>query len=185
MRIIHNPVTDAILARRSIRSYTEEKLTEDEVFTLTQCGLWAPSARNRQTTRFAVVQDQRLLERLRQEMTDAAEEPSRWLQAFHYGAPCVIFLFDRRGDRWSGINGAIAAENIHLAAQGLGLGSVLIGIIRDFMFSERGEAWKKRFGVPEDYDFVLAVAVGHPAKPGRDLPRSEENVVYVRGEDEL
>ena len=183
MKIIHNPVTDAILARRSIRSYTEEKLTEDEVYTLAQCGLWAPSARNHQTTRFAVVQDQALLEQLRQEMTEATEEPSGWLKAFHYGAPCVIFLFDRTGDRWTGANAAIAAENIHVAAQGLGLGSVLIGIIRDFMLSERGETWKKRFGIPEDYVFVLAVAVGHPAKPGRDLQRNEENVVYVSGED--
>ena len=182
MEIIHNPVTDAILDRRSIRSYTEEKLTEDEVHTLLQCGLWAPSAHNRQTTRFAVVQDQPLLERLRQEVTEAAEDPSRWLKAFHYGAPCVIFVYDRKGDRWSGVNGAIAAENIHVAAQGLGLGSVLIGIIRDFMLSEKGEAWKKRLGLPEDYEFVLAVAVGHPAKPGRALPRSEENIVYVSGE---
>lgn len=184
MEIIHNPVTDAILDRRSIRSYTDEALTEDEVHTLLQCGLRAPSAHNRQTTRFAAVRDRKLLEKLRLEMTEAAEEPSRWLKAFHYGAPCVIFLFDRRGDRWSGINGAIAAENIHVAAQGLGLGSVLIGIIRDFMLSERGEAWKARFGIPEDYDFVLAVAVGHPDKPGRDLPRDQENIVYVKGEDE-
>ena len=151
--------------------------------TLAQCGLWAPSARNNQTTRFAIVQDQTLLEQLRQEMTDATENPSGWLKAFHYGAPCVIFLFDRKGDRWSGINGAIAAENIHVAAQGLGLGSVLIGIIRDFMLSDRGGEWKRRLGIPEDYEFVLAVAVGHPAKPGRALPRNEENIVYVSGED--
>ena len=183
MEIIHNPVTDAILDRRSIRSYTDEPLTDDEVHTLVQCGLWAPSAHNRQTTRFAVVRDQPLLERLRQEMTEAAEEPSRWLKAFHYGAPCVIFLFDKKDDRWSGINGAIAAENIHLAAQGLGLGSVLIGIIRDFMLSDRGGEWKKRLGIPEEYEFVLAVAVGHTAKPGRALPRNEENIVYVSGED--
>ena len=183
MEIIHNPVTDAILDRRSIRSYTDEKLTEDEVHTLLQCGLWAPSAHNRQTTRFAVVQDQQLLERLRREMTEATEEPSRWLKAFHYGAPCVIFVYDRTGDRWSGVNGAIAAENIHVAAQGLGLGSVLIGVIRDFMLSERGEAWKERLGLPEDCEFVLAVAVGHPAKPGRDLPRNEENIVYVSEEE--
>ena len=181
MEFIHNAVTDAMLQRRSIRSYTEEKLTEDEIHTNLTCGLWAPSARNHQTTRFAVVQDAELLQQLSGELLEGVEKPSRWMENFYYHAPCVIFAYDLADDRWTAVNAAIAAENMHVAAHSLGLGSVLIGIIREFMQSERGEYWKKRLGIPSDYIFTLALAVGHPAEEGRPLPRKEENIIYVEG----
>ena len=184
MNVIHNEVVDAILERRSVRAYTPEKLTEDEVNTIVQCGLWAPSARNHQTTMLAVVQDEKMLRELQEQILEKEEKPSEWLRTFYYSAPCVIFAYDRSGDRWSGTNAAIAAENMHVAAHSLGLGSVLIGIIREFMQSERGDAWKKRFGIPEDYDFAIALAVGHPAGTSAVPPRKGDNAVYVRGDTE-
>jgi len=181
MEFIHNPVTDAMLNRRSIRAYTEQPLTEDEIYTLLQCGVWAPSARNHQTTRYSVVTDPALLQQLSDDLLQGVEAPSKWMLNFYYHAPCVIFAYDECGDRWTHINAAIAAENMHIAAHSMGLGSVLIGIIREFMRSERGEVWKQRLGIPEDYEFTLALAVGHPAEQGKPLERRENTIVYASG----
>ncbi len=173
--LIRNEVVNAILERRSVRGYTSEPLTEDELYTLLQCGLWAPSGRNEQTTMFSVVRNDELMQRLHNEAL--GDSPYK---CFYYGAPCVIFLFDKAGNKWSNINATHAIQNMHVAAHSLGLASIVLGCIKDFMLSDKGEEWKKILNIPEDYDFVLALAVGHPAKEGKALPRDEKNIVYVK-----
>ncbi|MBQ8831290.1 MAG: nitroreductase [Oscillospiraceae bacterium] len=173
--LIKNDVINAIMERRSVRGYTSEPLTEDELYTLLQCGLWAPSGRNDQTTMFSVVQDDELMQRLHNEALGDAP-----FKCFYYGAPCVIFLFDKAGNKWSVANASLAIENMHIAAHSLGLASIILGCIKDYMLSEKGEEWKKILGIPEDYDFVLALAVGHPTDDGKVFPRDEKNIVYVK-----
>lgn len=173
--LIRNEVVNAIMDRRSVRGYTNEALTEDELYTLLQCGLWAPSGRNDQTTMFAVVQDEKLMDKLHEEALSGTP-----FKCFYYGAPCVIFLYDKKGNKWSGDNASLAIENMHLAAHSMGLASIILGCVKDYLLSEKGEEWKKRFGIPEDYDFVLALAVGHPTDEGKILPRDEKNIVFVK-----
>ena len=173
--LIRNEVIDTIMERRSVRGYTNEPLTEDELYTLLQCGLWAPSGKNDQTTMFSVVQDDVLMQRLHNEAL--ADSPYR---CFYYGAPCVIFLYDKAGNKWSNVNASLAIENMHLAAHSIGLKSIILGCIKDYMLSDKGDEWKKILGIPEDYDFVLALAVGHSEKEGKTLPRDEKNIVFVK-----
>ena len=172
--LIRNEVVNAILDRRSVRGYTSEPLTEDELYTLLQCGLWAPSGRNEQTTMFSVVRNDELLQKLH---NDAMSETP--FKCFYYNAPCVIFLFDKHGNKWSNINATHAIQNMHVAAHSLGLSSIVLGCIKDYMLSEKGDEWKKILKIPEDYDFVLALAVGHGTKEGKALPRDEKNIVFV------
>lgn len=181
MELIKNDVVNTIMERRSVRGYTDEPVTEDELYTIVQCGLWAPSGRNNQTTKFAVLRDKELMQRLQKEALESEDRPSKWLSGgFYYNAPCLIFLYDKHGDKWSGINASLAIENMHLAAHSLGLGSIILGIIKDFMLSEKGEEWKKILGIPADYDFVLALAVGHKTDNGKVFPRDDGNIVYVK-----
>ena len=180
MDIIRTELVDGLLKRRSIRSYTDEQLSSREIETIVQCGLWAPSGRNNQTTFFSVVTDRQLLKQLQAELMENTDNPSKWMSgSFYYNAPCVIFMFGKDGDRWSQINGAIAAENMHIAAHSLGLGSIILGIIKDFMLSDKGEKWKEILKVPEGYSFVLALAAGYIDKDSKPLPRNEGNVVYI------
>ena len=173
--LIKNDVVNAIMERRSVRGYTSEPLTEDELYTLLQCGLWAPSGRNNQTTMFSVVRDAELLQKLHDESMN--DFPAK---NFYYEAPCVIFLYDKKGDKWADINASLAIENMHVAAHSLGLSSIILGCILDYMRSEKGEEWKKILNIPEDYDFVLALGVGHAAKAAKAPARNENNIVYVK-----
>lgn len=177
--LIHTDTVDTILQRRSVRAYTEEPLTDNEIHTLLQCGLWAPSGRNDQTTKFAVLTNREKMDELQKDALEGIENPPKWLQNFFYSAPCLIFAFDKLGNRWTGINAALAVENMHIAAHSLGLGSVILGIIRDYMQSEKGKKWKTLLGMPEDYSFVLALAVGHPEIIGKAPARDENNIIYI------
>ena len=93
-----------------------------------------------------------------------------------FGAPTVFFIsLDRDAENGQYIDAGIAAENLCLAAMGLGLGSVILGLPREAFFSEKGDQFRKALDFPPNYDFAIAVAVGkgtvtkpaHAFKPGR------------------
>ena len=64
---------------------------------------------------------------------------------------------------WSALDAGIAVENIALAAEGLGLGSVIIGVIKGAMSGEKKVYFSKALNFPENYEFEIAIAIGHKA----------------------
>ena len=171
MEFLKNTITEAMLDRRSIRAYTDEKLTDDELYTILQCGLWAPSGRNEQTAKFVATQNKELLHAIAADMGDKV--------VLGYDAPCFIFVFDLLEGRWTPDNADFALENMHLAAYSLGLGSIMIGMCREFMRSEKGREWQKKMGIPDNYHFICGLAVGHTAAPTPPRPRNEENIIVL------
>jgi len=55
---------NTIMDRRSIRKYTDEPVSENELHTLLECAMLAPSAADRRTWRFIIVDDRQLLDEL-------------------------------------------------------------------------------------------------------------------------
>ena len=81
---------------------------------------------------------------------------------FHvfYHAPLVIYLSCEPDNHFSQIDCGIAAENIVLAAQSMGLGSVIIGMVRDAFLQDKEEELSKALRFPKGYEFAIAVALG-------------------------
>jgi hypothetical protein len=48
-----------------------------------------------------------------------------------------------------------------LAAESLGLGSLIIGCIYDALNGDKKDYYSKAFKLPENYSFEIAIAVGH------------------------
>ena len=156
-------VTDAIRDRSSTRGYTPEPLTEAELETLLQAGLQAPTAVNRQEVHFTVLQgDHPLISEI-----EAEKNRQRGLSGqphnFCYEAPTVILLSADRSFRWSAVDAGIAVQSISLAAESLGLGSLIIGCIYDALHGEKQAYFEKALGFPETHAFQIAIAVGHKA----------------------
>jgi nitroreductase len=182
---MNNSVLEAIANRRSIRGYEPVQITNQQRDALIEAALQSPSAMDRQPWHFSVVQNAALLEALNAAAHDQAQKDtasyagSRFSQpgySVFYHAPTVFFIsVDRNGPEIQSIDVGIAAENIALAAYGLGLGSIILGLPREAFLSERGDEFKKALAFPENYVFSIAVAVGVPAttkeahtpKPGR------------------
>ncbi len=185
-----NPVQSAIMARRSIRDYEATQLTDEQLALLLEAGLAAPSAINSQPWHFTVVQDQRLLDRIHeaakcQILSDPKSASPRWNdESFHifYHAPTVIFLSANAIHplHYGEIDCGIAVQNIALAAQGMGLGSVILGMPRAAFEGQEGDDIRKECGMPEEYDFKIAIAVG-TAKSSKDAhPIGEGKINYIR-----
>lgn len=173
-------VLKAMEQRSSTRGYTEEKLTKEELDCLIRAGLQAPTATNRQEIHITVVNgDHPILAEI-----EETKNLDRGIQNpphnFYYEAPVVLLLSSESAFSWSKVDAGIAVENISLAAEGLGLGSLIIGCIKDALSGEKKNYFADVLKFPEGYDFEIAIAVGHKAVTKEPHEYSlEKNVSYV------
>jgi nitroreductase len=187
-----NEVVRAILDRRSNRGFSAEPLTREEVDTFAQVALASPTARNLQRWHFSFVTDTGLLQRCSDAFRACAmaqlPESARGRFAnsgfnvfFH--APLVVFISLPRGEENSPfalIDCGIAAENLAIAAQGMGMGSVIVGMPRDFLNSDAGAQWRAALGFPEDNVFAICVVIGHGPAQKEAHPVGEGKISFIR-----
>ncbi len=154
---------DTMKRRSSTRGYTKEPLTEAELEALLHAGLQAPTATNRQEIHFTVLKgDSPILKEIEEEKNRLRGLVSPE-HNFYYEAPAVIILSMEKDFRWSAVDAGIAVENIALGAEELGLGSLIIGCIRDALAGEKKEYFSRLLKLPENYEYGIAIAVGHKA----------------------
>lgn len=156
-------IFEAIRSRSSTRGYTDEKLTAEELEAILCAGLEAPTAANRQEIRFTVLsKDSPALKLVREAFEEGLEKAPE--NSFYYGAPTVIILSAPAAFPWSPVDAGIAVQNMALAAEGLGLGSLIIGCIRRCMEGERADELAKALRFEDGFSYQVAIAVGHKAK---------------------
>jgi len=181
-----NPVQDAILKRCSTRAFTAEALTDEQLRALADAALAAPSSMNRQPWQVIVVTDQALIEEMDGDTletframgnTGVVDRVSSRGGRVFYNAPCVIHLPVCDKDL---LDAGIAVENIALAAEGMGLGSCIIGMIGALFSGPKAQAWKQKLQFPETHDYAIAIAVGHKAAEGTPHAQDPGKVTYIR-----
>ena len=154
--MILTEVSDAITGRRSIRSYRNDQLTEDQIGKILLAGQMAPSAGNLQGREFIVVKDAETRHRL----SDAALR-----QRFIDEAPvCIVVCtnlprtkqrYGKRAELYVVQDTSASVMNMMLQASDLGLGTCWVGA-----FDESEVA--KILGVPEGIRPVAILPVGVP-----------------------
>ena len=149
---------DLIKKRRSIRRYTDEPVSDGDIRTLLEAAMAAPSADNSQPWEFVVVQQ----EALRQQL--AQTHPWSDMCA---GAPVVfvVCVHERSSSHWVE-DASAATQNLLLAAAGLDLGAVWIGIYPNSRYEQHV---RQVLGIPSGLRVLCLVPAGHPAesKPPR------------------
>ena len=167
-------VLEAIKERRSVRAYTDEEVSEEDVERLIEAARWAPSAGNIQPWAFVVVKEVETKRKLSYATLN---------QTFIQKAPVVIVvcadvtrssrIYGSRGEKlYSLQDTAAATENILLAAQELGLATCWLGAFRE---NEVAKAVK----APRNLRPVAMVAVGYPAeRPATPQKRSVNEIVH-------
>ncbi|MDO4466220.1 MAG: nitroreductase family protein [Bacillota bacterium] len=156
-----NQVLETIQQRSSTRAYTKEELTNEQVQALVNAALQAPTARNNQELFFSVANtNSDVIQEMNAEMNAArgVEDPEK---TFFYNAPLLILISARENVTFEGVDAGIAVQSIALAAQSMGLGSVIIGCVKPLLKGERKAYYNDKLGVPEEYSFEIAIAIGH------------------------
>jgi nitroreductase len=161
---------DPVLARRSIRAYTAEPVTGDQVESLLRAAMAAPSAGNQQPWRFVVVTERATLAAI-----PLVHPYSRMLEH----APLAIVVCGvEEGQRWPQYwvqDCAAAVENLLIEAVQLDLGAVWLGV---YPLDERVQGLRRLLGMPDDVIPFAVVAVGHPAENKRPADRYDPARVH-------
>lgn len=179
---------EAIYRRRSVRHFTDQEVTSATVMALLDAAIQAPSALNQQPWVFGVFHGRKLLQ-------DFSERAKRYLMAtshplfethtrtelyhdtsysiFHH-AGTLIVIYAAHGHLNPNEDCCLAAQNLMLAAHGLGLGTCPIGYARSWL--DLPET-KRQLGVPPDCTAVFPVVVGYPAAEPPPVPRRKAETV--------
>lgn len=182
---------EAIETRRSVRAYKSQPVEEEKIRRLLHAAVQAPSGMNAQPWAFGVIQDGTRLkeysEGVKKLLLSKVNEWTwldRYVEYFRdpnydifYNAPALVVIYSKNPTPLSGIDCTLAAENLMLAACGMGLGTCWIGFATELL--NQPEV-KKDLGVPEEYSTVAPIIVGYPDGPIPEREKNPPEIVYWR-----
>ena len=167
-------IFEALFTRRSIRKYTQEDVSDEDLNIMLKAAMLAPSASNRQPWHFVAVDQRNVLDALA-----GANPYAKMLKK----APLAIVVCGNTdkmiegGGRDFWIQDASAAtENLLLAAHAMGLGAVWTGA---YPSEERCISISKVLSLPDNLIPLNMIVVGYPAEQPQPKQKfKEENVSY-------
>ncbi|KPV61936.1 MAG: nitroreductase A [Candidatus Bathyarchaeota archaeon BA2] len=160
-------IFDAIKGRRSIRKYTKDFVPEDFIVKILDAGRWAPSAGNSQPWNFIVLRDEELRKRVAETTTYG-----KFLADASVGIAVVV---DPRASTHPVEDGAIATQNMLLAAHALGLGACWIGSYN----SVYEEEVKEILGIPKSKRLLSIISLGFPAETSTKTRKELGEITFV------
>ncbi len=162
-------VCQAILARRSVRAYTAQKVEAKKIRSLIEAAVRAPTAMHLEPWAFAIIQDKLLLKQMSDiakvklinelkqplDLNDALNQPS--FNVFYDANTLIVICAntknpDASADCW------MAAQNLMLAAHAIGLGSC---VITQALPALNDKNIKSQLGITEYYEAIAPIVIGY------------------------
>jgi nitroreductase len=182
---------DAINTRRSVRSYTDKKISQEMIETLLQAAVQAPSASNSQPWCFGVIQDGSLLKQYSDRAKDhllgcidrqpkIAKYRDMLTNAgfnIFYNANTLVVIYAKPEGSYPQGDCCLAAQNLMLAAHAQGLGTCWIGLSTALLDLPEP---KKELGVPAEYTAVAPIIVGYPKGRIPQLSKQDPQIIFRR-----
>ena len=164
-------LTQAIQTRASIREFNSDPVSDAEITALVTAACQAPSWANTQVWEFVVIRDSDLIDAI-----TATYSPTNPAARASRSASALIVVCARQAvsgyrdgrplttmPEWYMFDLGLTCENLSLTAHDLGLGTVIVGL---FDQAEIGRLLE----LPTNYQAVVVMPLGHPAKPGKHGP---------------
>ncbi len=194
--MMQNEVLDCIHKRRSTRRFQERQIEPEQLETLLDAAIWAPSGSNSQSWLFTAVQNRETLLQLNEVVKEgfqnwapddnypgkvrakASSEKENY--NFYYHAPTLVVASNRPDYENAMADCALALENIFLAAQSIGLGTCYINQlhwlrsdpgVREFLF---------QLGIPREHTICSAAAIGYIGAESAAPPRKEGTIRIIK-----
>lgn len=179
-----NAVMENIYGRRSVRAYSEEPISEEQIREIIKAGVHAPNGANSQPLRFAVITNSEkkkqysdvskalFVENMRKAMNEAPPDKKHFFENYikrlsrpdfdiFYDAPVLILIYSSPESFTPVEDGSLAAENMMLTAHSMGIGSCWIGFASPLGYVP--EVFKE-LNVPGDHRLIAPLVFGRPKK---------------------
>ncbi len=161
---------EGIYTRRSVRQFTEKRVTRDELVEIITAGTWAPSGLNNQPWRFVIIHDRDTLNRL--------AKLTKYRKIIEDAPSCIAVFVDKQAiynevKDHQAIGACI--QNMLLSAHAMGLGAVWLGEILN-----NAEKVTALLELSEDLDLMAVIAIGHPTSKARRSQRKDTFEVIIK-----
>lgn len=170
-----NETIKTLQSRCSVKSYTQQQISDAVLDTILQTGLYAPSGLNNQQVYAVAVRNKEtrdLLAQLNTRIRGVAEDT-------FYGAPCVIVvLANPENNTWIE-DGSLVLGNLLNAAHALGVDSCWIHRARETFDLPEGKALLRKWGLPENLRGVGNCILGYREKAPIPKPRKEGRILKI------
>jgi nitroreductase len=177
---------EAIRTRRSVRKFSDRPVEEEKLQQVLEAARMAPSWANMQCWSFIVVKEKAAREEISElSYVESFFAPKGYKvnpakKAIAEAPAVIVACADpaRSGVLWDQAyymtDLGIACENLWLAARGLGLGTVFVGV-----FDE--QKLKAMLGIPDSIRIVGIFPVGYPLEEKKDGPprRPLDEIVFM------
>lgn len=163
---------ETIKDRRSVRQFKKDPVPEELLNRIMESGLWAPSGKNNQPWKFAVIRDSAL--------KGSLSSLTHYRSVIENAPACIAVFLDhsRVYDRTKDVQAIGAAiQNMLLTIHSVGLGGVWLGEIL-----KNKEKVRELLGAGKDLELMAVLALGYPRSAGGEESEREplEEKVFFR-----
>lgn len=155
-------IFNVLRRRHSVRAYTEQPVSEEAIDQILRYAMMAPSAANEQPWEFVVIRERAMLEKI---------GAINHYASFAAKAPLAILLcLNEQKEKIRGmgiLDMGICAENLMLAATGLGIGSVFTGVYPE---KDRMDGFARLCKLPDYVKPIGLIVLGYPAITNHQSP---------------
>lgn len=185
-----NETLETIKQRRSIRSYGDEQIRDEELQAVLAAALYAPNAGG-QAWHLTAVQNKDLLRRRDLAAKVAAKQMDMGQlrdlgnnEQFDclYGAPTLIIVSgDGRAPMPLDADCSAATQNMLLAAESVGLGSCWIFFVLLAFYSPQAAELRRELKIPEGYKPYCSAVLGYKRDSVVSIPDMRSNLITYIG----
>jgi len=159
---------DLMYTRRSIREYTDEPVTGEQVDAMLKAAMAAPSAQNLRPWHFVVVRQRKTLDRL--------AEVHKYAYMVKEAPLAIVVCGDQKvSERHWVEDTCVATQNLLLAATALGLGGVWISL---YPKKKHQKYVRDLLEIPDHVGVLCMLAVGQPAEQKKVRTQYEADRVH-------
>lgn len=173
-----NPVISAILSRRSIRKFTEQEIPKKILDMIVAAAIHAPSGHNLQTWKFSVIQSREEIQKLKAVTQEVVVRTKKLLYGWENPKVLILVSNDRRNP--DGIQDcSCAAQNIMLAAESYGIGSVWLNPLMTICDEPEIRELLNNYKISQEHIVWAAIALGYPQEKGTKLAKRKDVIHFV------
>lgn len=166
-------VMSNILARKSVRSYTNEAVTRSQLDTLVRAAMAAPTGKDMRPWKFVIIDDKDMMQKLSAALPQAKMLTEAQAAIMVCGDLSITDKEGKPSTNWT-FDCSAATENLLLQAEAMGLGAVWTGV---YPYEDRTAAVQSVIHFPEHIVPFNLVPIGHPK--GETQPKDKYNKANI------
>ncbi|MDR0639041.1 MAG: nitroreductase family protein [Spirochaetaceae bacterium] len=187
-----NETIKIIKQRRSVRQFSDRRITENDLNTIINAGLYAPHGETNfeEDIYFTIIQNQSVLNKINLLAKETAKQSSlEWLRELGnnenfnclYNAPTYIIVSVKKQSKSAVYDCSALTQNMLLAVESIGLGSCWLYFPLQAFDNDNNLGLIKELKIPQGFKPITSMIIGYKDNNEVNIPeRKTKNICYIK-----